>query len=417
MRRDTSSGRFGTAWRVGLLAAVTAVAVVAHVWYRNRHQYFDLLIYRDAVRWWVDGHPLYEFARPDLTQGQLSFTYPPFAAMLFLPFAWLTPAQTIAVYTVVAGAAFAASVWWITRPLADRLGQPAWFVAGLAFVLGTGLEPIREAYTFGQINFVLWALILLDLLVLLARGSRLTGIGIGVATAIKLVPGIFIAYLLVCRRWRPAGLAVGTAAGAALVGAAVAPRDSWTYWTSTVLHGEGVGHLDYTFNQSVMGVLARLGTPSPVLWALLVVPLLGYALWRARRAADAGDELCGLCLVGMVGSLASPVTWQHHLFWFVPALVILIDTLTRPAGERAGRRRWALIGLALLDYVTVTVSVLSLWEYWLGRPAGVAVIMSNWCVWLMLLLLPTLPIRSATHSARRDVMRAGSLAPQRRVAV
>ncbi len=49
-----------------------------------------------------------------------------------------------------------------------------------------------------------------------------------------------------------------------------------------------------------------------------------------RRAFRAGDELFGLTLTGLVGALVSPITWPHHVFWFVPALVVLVDS---------GRRR------------------------------------------------------------------------------
>ena len=391
--------RTRAARRIGIVVVLTAIAVAVHIWYRNRHHFLDLFIYRDAVRWWDAGNPLYEFAHPDATQGRLGFTYPPFAAFLLRPLAWLTTTQAVWAYIVVTVLAFAASVWWLVRPMADRHGWPRWFAFAIVLVLATGLEPIREGFTFGQINFVLWVLILFDLLVLLPRGSRFTGVGIGLATAIKLVPGIFIVYLLVTRRWRAAAMAAGATVAATALAAVAAPRDSWTFLTEQLTRGEGVGQLDYAFNQSVLGTLARLAhpdQPSRLLWLVLVLAVLGYGLWRAARAAAAGDEVSALTLVGIVGSLVSPVTWVHHVFWFVPALVVLLDTATGPVGAaREGLRpRWGLIGLAALIYVTVTVSVLSLWEFTLGRPGGpVGFVLSNWFVWLMLALLPALPIR------------------------
>src|SRR6185369_4327998 len=102
------------------------------------------------------------------------------------------------------------------------------------------------------------ALVAVDLLVLLPRRSRWVGVGIGLATAIKLVPGIFILHLLVCRRWRAAGVATATTAIAILVGFAVDAHDSWVYFTQQMLGAQGVGQLAYTFNQSLMGMLARL---------------------------------------------------------------------------------------------------------------------------------------------------------------
>jgi alpha-1,2-mannosyltransferase len=408
--------RSGTAWRVAVVAAVTAVAVVAHVWYGLRNRFFDLEIYREAMLWWADGNQLYDFAKPDATQGHLEFTYPPFAAYLLRPLAWLTVGQTVWIYTVVTIACLGLTVWWLVRPVADRWGQPKWFVFAVAIVLATGLEPIREAFSFGQINFVLWALILLDLLVLAPRGSRWLGIGIGLATAIKLVPGVFILYLLISRRWRAAAVAAGTAVLATLLAAALAPAETRIFWTEKLLQGEGVGQLEYTFNQSVMGVLARLAepdAPSQLAWLALALPVLGYGLWRAARASKIGDDVAGLTLAGFAGSLASPVSWVHHLFWFVPALVVLVDAAVRPADVTSGLRRPpATISWAAVTYTTVTISVVALYEFNLGRPGGpVGFILGNWDVWLMLVLLALLPIRRMGATATSGA--ASAAAPAR----
>src|SRR5262245_39153363 len=178
-----------------LLGLVVVVVAVGHYWYGNRHHFFDLGIYRDAMIWWQD-HPLYDFARPDATQGSLEFTYPPFGALLLAPLAWLSWGAAIWAYICISAALFGLMIWWLVTPLADRHGRPRWYVWAVAVLLASGLEPLRDAFTFGQINYILWALILVDLLVLLPRGSRFVGVGIGLATAIKLVPGIFIIYLL-----------------------------------------------------------------------------------------------------------------------------------------------------------------------------------------------------------------------------
>jgi alpha-1,2-mannosyltransferase len=394
----STQSRSRTARQVGILAAVTVVAIGGHLWYGLRNHFFDLLIYRDAMLWWDSGHYLYDYSQPNDTQGRLEFTYPPFAAYLLRPLAWLTESQAIWAFAVVSIGALAVSIWWLVRPIADRHGWPRWFAFGLALVLATGLEPIWHAFDFGQINFVLWALILLDLLVLLPRRSRWAGVGIGVATAIKLVPGIFIVYLLVTRRWRAATVAAGTAVAGTLAAAGLAPHESWTFWTEKMLHGEGVGQLAYTFNQSLMGVIARLaepGEPSTVVWILSVLPVLGYGMWRAGRAHQSGDEVTGLTLTGFVGSLVSPVTWAHHIFWFVPALLVLVDTALRPRDALSGvRTRRGLIALTVLVYTTVTFSMLSLWDFTLNNPGGaVGLLLSNWLVWLMLTLLFLLPIR------------------------
>jgi alpha-1,2-mannosyltransferase len=394
--------RFPVLGQVGVLVGLAAIAGYLQWWYELRNHFFDLMVYREAMQWWTSGHPLYDFVLPDQTQGQLGFTYPPFAAVLLRPLAWLTSAETIAVFVVIAVLTFAATLWWLVRPIADRHGWPRWFVLGLAVVLATGLEPIRLSFDFGQINFVVWVLIVFDLAVLAPRGSRGFGVGIGLATAIKLVPGIFIVYLLVTRRWRAAAVATGTAIVATLVATAVSPGDSWTFFSEKMLHGDGVGQLAYPMNQSIMGLLARLaqpGEPSTLLWLVLALPVVVFGMWRAARASAAGDELTALALTGFVGSLISPVTWVHHLFWFIPALLALVDTAATPAGVVSGlRRRPVLLTAAVIGYATVTFSMIQWWDFTLLRPGGpVGFVLSNWLIALMVLLLVVLPIRPRTR--------------------
>ncbi len=378
------------AGRITIVVALAVVALAGHFWYGLRNHFFDLMVYRDAMRWWAGGHPLYDYTQPDATQGQLGFTYPPIAAVLLRPLAWLSEPVTKGLFIVVAVAAMAASIWWLIRDRVERHHWVRWFAFAVAFILATGLEPIRLGFDFGQINFVLWALVVFDLAVLAPRGSRFLGVGIGLATAIKLVPGIFILYLLVTRRYRAFAVSAGVAIGATLLAFALAPSASATFWGEKLLHSEGVGQLGYFMNQSLNGLLARLagGSPSIVVWIVLALLVLGYGMWRARRAYLDGDEMAGMALAGFTGGLVSPVTWGHHIFWFVPALVVLVD-----AGLTS-RRRWPLI-VAAFVYATVTFSVLQWWEFTLLHPGGpVGFVLSNWLVLLMVALLPLLPSRT-----------------------
>jgi alpha-1,2-mannosyltransferase len=54
-------------------------------------------------------------------------------------------------------------------------------------------------------------------------------------------------------------------------------------------------------------------------------------MWRAMRAFTHGDELVGLTLTGLTAALVSPISWVHHLYWLVPAVIVLADmALGRP---------------------------------------------------------------------------------------
>ncbi len=393
--------------RTGLRRAAVVVAVVAAVgaaqwWYGNRHDYFDLKIYFEAIRWWASGHQLYDYIQPDRVQHSLGFTYPPFAAVLMYWMAWIPLGAVIVLVWAGSAACVLVTTAWLIRPLANRHGWPLWYAMCLAIPLISTLEPIRENFAFGQINMYLALLTLGDLLLLVPRGSRWGGVGVGLAAAIKLTPAIFIGYLLITRRYRAAATAGATAVGATLLAAALAPSESWRYWTSTLWQTDRIGHLYLVQNQSVMGTLSRLAEPkaaSSLPWLALVAVIAAFGLWRAARAARAGDELVGITLTGLVGSLVSPVSWQHHLYWFVPALVVLLDVV---ATRGAPRRAWyAAVGV--LVWTTVTISVISFfdWHYLpdslMRTPEGFLVL--NWYVLLMLMLLVVLPVRARSTDA------------------
>ncbi|SDX92966.1 alpha-1,2-mannosyltransferase [Micromonospora pattaloongensis] len=416
-RAPRSTGR----WFAVLVAlAVAGDALVYR--FGNHHDFFDLRIYISALRWWAEGNPLYDYAQSDRVQGELYFTYPPFAALLLRPFAALPLGVTITAFTIGTLVAIAVTTRWLVIPLADRRGISRWWMVALAVPLVVLIEPSRETINFGQINMLLVVLILADLLFAVPRKSRWAGVGIGLATALKLFPGIFIVYLLVTRRWRAAMTAAGAAAAATLLAAAFAPRDSWQFWTHSLWATERVGRTDYTGNQSLQGLLSRLVAPEPpnrLIWLALVALVLGYGLWRAGRAARAGDEVAALTLTGLVGALVSPITWTHHIFWFVPALVVLADAalpppadrrapLPPPADRRAAldrRRRAALLALATLVYVGIGYGVVSFHD-WGAAPvptdSPVEFVLRNVYVLLALALLVLLPVRGRHDAAERD---------------
>jgi alpha-1,2-mannosyltransferase len=385
--------------RAATVAAVAGAVAAFLGWYGNRHDFYDLRIYVSAMRWWADGHPLYDYAQPDRVQGQLYFTYPPFTAILMRPLAGIPVGVTIAMLTAITVLATVVTTWWLVAPVADRHGWPRWYAVGLAVPLVFAIEPSRETITFGQINMVLVLLVLADLLLGVPRNFRLAGVGIGLATALKLFPGIFIVYLLVARRWRAAALASGVAAGASLLAAVVAPRASWQYWTEALWETGRVGRTDYTGNQSLLGLISRLvapDEPSRLIWLPVAAAVAGYGLWRAGRAAAAGDELTGLALTGLVGALVSPITWPHHVYWFVPALVALVDQAADPSLPGGRRERIPLIGMIIMVYAGTVFGVVSFTDFGIAALRTAApgeFVIRNLFVLLALVLIGTLPQR------------------------
>ncbi|MBM7492809.1 alpha-1,2-mannosyltransferase [Micromonospora luteifusca] len=386
-----------------LVAVVALIAVLPALYLPGlNHKFLDLKIYMSAVDWWRAGHPLYDYVQPDRVQGELYFTYPPFSALLLWPFGLLKLDATVTIFTVLTVLALVLTTRWLVTPIIARHDLPRAFTLIVAVLLVLAVESTRETITFGQINMLLVVLILADLLYAVPQARRWAGVGVGLATALKLFPGIFIVYLLATRRWRAAAVASVTAAAATLLAAAVAPGDSWRFWTHELWATDRVGRTDYVGNQSLFGLLSRFTAPEKpdrLLWLLLVAVVAVYGLWRASRAARAGDLLTGLTLTGLVGSLASPITWTHHIYWFVPAVVLLADAALSANRPDEGRRRRWLAGLAL-GTTALTIYGMVTFHDWGTDPVRthgpVDFVIHNGYVLLSVLLLVALPVRSGT---------------------
>jgi len=133
---------------------------------------------------------------PNLPSDALEFTYPPFAGLVMSPMALLPFGAVVVIAVIATVLTTALLTWWFAGPLLRRLPGPIWFPLGVACCLALVFEPVRETITFGQVNTLLLTLVAGDMLLGVARGRRWAGIGIGLATAVKLTPGVFIVYRL-----------------------------------------------------------------------------------------------------------------------------------------------------------------------------------------------------------------------------
>jgi len=322
-----------------------------------RNGYFDSKVYYGAIQYWFhgDGGMIYDWLRPETPYG---FTYPPFAGLVMSPMALLPFGAVVVIAVVATVLTTALLMWWFAGPLLERLPGPIWFTFGITCCLALMFEPVRETITFGQVNTLLLTLVAGDMLFGVARGRRWAGVGIGLATAVKLTPGVFILYLLITRRWRAAGVAAGTAAAATLLGGAVFPNESREFWTSALWDTNRVGVLSFLSNQSERGFLARLPIDrvESKVWLACVLVTLAFWIYRVRR--EPADVPGGLALTGVVGCLVSPVTWIHHCVWLIPALVRCVEAGLSGLSGR-DRRPLYLAGAA---FVLMTSHLTWLWE-------------------------------------------------------
>ena len=326
-------------------AAVAAAAAIAYLTAIATHpaaatlKGFDLRVYLGGARqalshpgrlyaWTYDGHP------------GIKFTYPPFAALVFaaglaLPFWALTGLVTVA-SVLALGVTVAVAFRELGWRGAPRLGATL-LVAGLAL----WTEPVQRALFLGQVEIVLMAVVTWDLCQ--PDGRRVKGAATGIAAGVKLVPLLFIVYLLLTRRFRQAAVATAAFAVTVLAGFTAFPSASVTWWLGGDFVQAGrTGFVGGQQNQSLRGALTRLagsvnGAQPAWLIAAAAVALAGLA--AAAFLHRRGQAFAGLMACALTALLVSPVSWDHHWVWLAPGLALLIDAARRAVrGRRAAGR-------------------------------------------------------------------------------
>jgi alpha-1,2-mannosyltransferase len=293
----------------------------------------DFDVYRAAGNSVLHGTSVFDPALATSMRYPLPFTYPPLAALLAVPFALVGNRMGLALWDAVSVVALAFVVRAAARPLLRRQTRPI-LALTLAVLVALALTPVVAALDLGQVGIPLMAMCLFDCVLERPRWPR--GVMIGIATAVKLLPGIFIPYLWLTGRRRAAATATAVAVACSLATFLILPHDSHVFWTEHVFDNSRVGNITYFSNQSLYGMARRaLGAHTGialVLWLPLAAVVVGFGLRHAVLASRRGQELLGVSMIALVGALVSPVSWVHHLVWIVPVLAVVI-------GDATDRRR------------------------------------------------------------------------------
>ncbi len=328
-----------------LLAAaawILALAAIGHlVATAIDGQMLDLDVYRTGGQAILHSGNLYAIHAAD----NLPFTYPPVSAILAIPLA-LVPFQVAKLGWIVfvyGPLVFAVRAGF--RPLLSSVAGAAPIMFPVILAIAAYLLPVRQDIGFGQVDVLLLGLCLLDCLATSPKWPR--GVLIGLATAIKLEPGVFIVYLLITGRRKAAGVAALSFAGWTALAWLINPHDSVAYWTSAIFDTSRLGGNASAGNQALRGVVLRLhlAVPTDLVWLPLAL-IVGFGGFAAARACwQHGHDLAGITITGLLGALLSPVAWIHHLCWVLVAVGVI-------AGDGRKASRIGLAALTVLLFLT-----------------------------------------------------------------
>jgi alpha-1,2-mannosyltransferase len=329
--------RVSDAWLIPGVAVLIAslgiyVEAIRRYWY-ILWAGLDLAVYRGGGAALRSGQPVYDLG---WTKLQLPYTYPPITLFPNAVLSYLAPRPALAVMTALSTVCLAVTAWLALGMAGVARSRGRVGLTALATAGALWLEPMLLNANLGQVNAVLMVLVLADLA--LPDRRRWKGIGIGLAAGAKLVPGIFIVYLLLTRRFRAAAVAAGTFLATVLVGFVLVPGDARTYWGGAFLDSHrvaSVAGIDYLGNQSLHGFAARLlPGDGGALWLLLALLVGVGGLALSVLVQRRGQELLAVLVVALTALLVSPVAWAHHWVWVLPLLIFVWVGTARLAGRR-----------------------------------------------------------------------------------
>jgi len=322
----------------------------------------DLTVYRDGglivrhVQPYYDPHayaPLYHWG--GFSPLALKFTYTPFAAIAFAVISFLPWGVIVDGSVVVNMAALVAALWVTLRALGYTDRRVRLGATLLAAAATFWLQPVVRTIYLGQINLILMAAIMWDLLQpdQTASGRRRwwKGALTGVAAGIKLVPLIFVPYLLITRRFREAAAAVAGFIVTIAIGFAVLPHDSSKWWLHGMFMADGnrTGFMGWAGNQSLRAIITRFAgsiAAGQAPWIAAAVVALAVGLTTAYLLNRAGYPVPALLATALTGLLVSPVSWDHHWVWVALAVAVAahyaIAAARRAPSTGGARRAWTL---------------------------------------------------------------------------
>ena len=336
-------------WLAGGLLAVSFAGYAAEVLLHPIGQMltgFDFHIFLLAGR-----HAL---RHPALVYGwkftrAVRFVYPPFAALVFAAVQALPTRVARDSMMLVSFAATPLTVWLTLGQMGLR-GRTKLIAAMATSAVAIWMWPVIWSLHLGQIEPLLMLLVVWDL----SRPDRrpLKGAGIGLAAGIKLVPLIFIPYLLLARKFRQAAVATGTFAATIAVGFIALPGPSTRWWlTGYMFNTSKNGSVASLVDQSLLGLLTRanggnLAAAKPV-WLVLAAVIGAAGVLTAAALARSGRPAHGMVACAFTGLLVSPISWDNHWVWVVPLIALLAGS----AAQATGRVRAASLAAAALVVV------------------------------------------------------------------
>ncbi len=337
----------GANFRLTIIALCSVILVGIYFAFWGRNYGLDFSVYRDASLSWLNGANPY---LPVFTAHHLDFTYPPIALAFFVPSTLVSFQVAHFVFWIICIGVTTCAVAIVFSEGGMGFSRKTW-ISALAWTCISLLllEPARSGLDYGQIEFVLMCFVVADLLVV-PKGFR--GIAIGIASALKLTPLIFVFALIACRDFKAALRALVTFVFLSALPWLFQPTISSTFWNKDVFDTSRVGQVAFIGNQSLLGVLHRppfSGLPVNPLWLGISAMAVAAGAFIAWKYAIANQRSLSMIAIALGGLLASPISWSHHWVWVIVIPPTLLANQNKGVARPVRAMLWGVVAICVLE--------------------------------------------------------------------
>ncbi|WP_408933894.1 glycosyltransferase family 87 protein [Corynebacterium marquesiae] len=297
----------------------------------------DMVVYREGVKAFLERRSVY--SEPMLAGDiELPFIYPPFGALVMVPlsaFDGIDHDMAGDIMVVLSDLLLLVCLYFVFKAV---LKKPEFLlpITAITWAIALRFEPVDLNNGFAQINIVVMALVILDLV---PRKRFLPqGILIGLAAAIKITPLAMLLYFLVRKEWKQIATAFLSAVTATLLAAAFRWDAFVEFFSSKLLDmgsgGDfGVG-TDYQSNSSIKGAIQRMYSSSEAMdanglainiaWIAASLVVIAFAAWLIKRLCEEHLLVDAQMVTALTLLLISPVSWSHHWVWLTLIIPVFL---------------------------------------------------------------------------------------------
>jgi len=322
LRSLTATGqrRVATFTVIGLVLAFRAAYFLVAI--NGRAWAYDFSAYWLAAVRIVTHQPLYSAAQlvgPFPPQERFAYLYPPFLAVVLSPLVSVFDSYAAAMW-IWAGLELAVFVIAVTL-LARHHRLPLASVLVL-LALTLCLPQVALELVLGNVHLILAGLLLAAWIGIDSdshRGRAGAGVAIGLATVIKIFPGVLIVWLILTRRFDAAVVAIATSLACLVLTVPVVGLQSW--YDSVIMLAHITPPVESFSSIAPTTILSDLVGLGPARIVLVGTCLIAMA-WAVTRKSTA----VGYSTATMVAIVAVPTLYQHSLVLVVAPWMILAVT-------------------------------------------------------------------------------------------